>query len=61
MDEHGERNGVHLECPANLAAPPTLSGLPAGAGYTYVPATGVVSLTGMPTTLAAGAALNRSA
>jgi uncharacterized repeat protein (TIGR01451 family) len=47
-----------LSVPANLAALPTLSGLPAGAGYTYVPATGVVSLTGMPTTLAAGAALN---
>ena len=47
-----------LRVPANLAVPPTLSGLPAGAGYTYLPATGVITLTGMPTSLAAGAALN---
>jgi uncharacterized repeat protein (TIGR01451 family) len=47
-----------LSVPANLAVPPTLSGLPAGAGYTYLPATGIVSLTGIPTTLAAGAALS---
>jgi len=47
-----------LSVPANLAVPPALTGLPAGAAYTYVPATGIVSLTGMPATLAAGAALN---
>jgi uncharacterized repeat protein (TIGR01451 family) len=47
-----------LSVPANLAVPPALAGLPAGAAYNYVPATGVVSLTGMPTTLAAGSALS---
>ena len=47
-----------LSVPANLAVPPTISGLPAGAGYTYVPATGAVSLNGMPTSLAAGAVLS---
>ncbi len=43
--------------PANLAAPPSVSGLPAGATYAYAPATGIITLTGMPATLAAGAAL----
>jgi uncharacterized repeat protein (TIGR01451 family) len=46
-----------LTLAANLAAPPTLSGLPTGASYTYNAATGVISMTGMPPTLAAGAAL----
>jgi uncharacterized repeat protein (TIGR01451 family) len=44
-----------LTLQANLAAPPTLSGLPAGAGYTYNASSGVVTFTGMPTTLASGA------
>ena len=44
-----------LSVAANLAVPPTLTGLPAGAAYAYVPATGVISLSGMPATLAAGA------
>jgi uncharacterized repeat protein (TIGR01451 family) len=43
-----------LSVAANLAAAPTLSGLPAGATYTYVPGTGVITLTGMPTTLTSG-------
>jgi uncharacterized repeat protein (TIGR01451 family) len=43
--------------PTNLAAPPTLSGLPAGVSYSYAPTTGIVTLTGMPTSLAAGTAL----
>jgi uncharacterized repeat protein (TIGR01451 family) len=43
-----------LSVAANLAAAPTLSGLPAGATYTYVPGTGVITLTGMPATLASG-------
>jgi uncharacterized repeat protein (TIGR01451 family) len=46
-----------ITLPANLAAPPTLAGLPAGAAYSYAPATGMVTLTGMPTSLAASAAL----
>ena len=46
-----------LSVPADLAAPPTLTGLPAGASYTYVPATGVITLSGMPATLASGAAV----
>jgi uncharacterized repeat protein (TIGR01451 family) len=46
-----------LTVPANLTAPPTLSGLPAGAAYTYVAATGAVTLTGLAPTLAAGASL----
>jgi hypothetical protein len=32
-----------------------LSGLPAGATYSYNSSTGVVTLTGMPATLASGA------
>jgi uncharacterized repeat protein (TIGR01451 family) len=47
-----------LSVPANLAVPPTLAGLPAGSGYSYIPATGVVTLTGMPTSLVAGATLS---
>jgi uncharacterized repeat protein (TIGR01451 family) len=43
-----------ISVPANLSAAPTLSGLPPGATYTYVPASGVVTLAGMPTFLAAG-------
>jgi uncharacterized repeat protein (TIGR01451 family) len=46
-----------LSVPANLAVAPTLSGLPAGATYAYVSATGVITLTGMPATLAAGGSL----
>jgi uncharacterized repeat protein (TIGR01451 family) len=46
-----------LSLPANLAAPPTLGGLPAGAAYSYVPGTGVITLTGMPATLASGVSL----
>jgi uncharacterized repeat protein (TIGR01451 family) len=45
-----------LALPANLVAP-VLSGLPAGAAYSYAPTTGIVTLTGMPATLAPGAAL----
>jgi uncharacterized repeat protein (TIGR01451 family) len=50
-------NGFTLKVPANLAAAPVLSGLPAGVTYQYNPATGLVILTGMPTQLAAGSAL----
>ena len=41
----------------NLSAAPTLSGLPAGASYGYTPSSGVVTLTGMPATLASGASI----
>ncbi|HLN49026.1 MAG TPA: hypothetical protein VK251_05910 [Steroidobacteraceae bacterium] len=44
-----------LSVAANLAAAPTVTGLPVGASYAYVPATGVITLSGMPATLAAGA------
>jgi uncharacterized repeat protein (TIGR01451 family) len=44
-----------LSLPANLATQPTIAGLPAGASYTYVPATGVITFSGMPTSLAAAA------
>src|SRR5208282_4303944 len=43
-----------LIAPANLAVAPTLSGLPNGVTYSYTAATGVVTLTGMPTSLASG-------
>jgi uncharacterized repeat protein (TIGR01451 family) len=46
-----------LTLPANLAAPPTISGLPAGAAYSYAPSTGVVTFTGLPTSLASGSSL----
>jgi uncharacterized repeat protein (TIGR01451 family) len=46
-----------ITLPANLAAAPTLSGLPAGVTYSYAPATGLITLTGMPTTVLAGASL----
>jgi uncharacterized repeat protein (TIGR01451 family) len=46
-----------ITVPANLAVAPTLSGLPAGATYSYAASTGVITLTGMPTTIAAGGAL----
>jgi len=46
-----------LTLPANLPVPPSLAGLPAGAGYHYAPATGVITFTGLPATLAAGATL----
>jgi uncharacterized repeat protein (TIGR01451 family) len=47
-----------LTLPAHLATAPTLSGLPAGATYSYNALSGVVTLSGMPATLAAGAALS---
>ena len=43
-----------ITVPANLAVAPTLSGLPPGVTYAYVAATGAVTLSGMPITLAAG-------
>jgi uncharacterized repeat protein (TIGR01451 family) len=43
-----------ITVPANLAAAPTLSGLPPGATYSYAPATGVITLSGMPSSIAAG-------
>jgi uncharacterized repeat protein (TIGR01451 family) len=46
-----------LTLPANLAAAPTLSGLPSGVTYTYAAATGLITLTGMPATVVAGASL----
>jgi len=38
----------------NLPVAPVLSGLPAGATYSYAASTGIVTLTGMPATLASG-------
>jgi len=46
-----------MTVPANLTVPPTLTGLPAGAAYLYNAATGVITLTGMPTSIAAGGAI----
>ncbi|MGO9718130.1 MAG: SdrD B-like domain-containing protein [Steroidobacteraceae bacterium] len=46
-----------LSVTANLAVAPTVTGLPAGASYTYVPATGAITLSGMPATIAAGATI----
>ena len=46
-----------LTLPAHLAAAPGLSGLPASVTYSYNAVTGLVTLSGMPATLAAGAAL----
>jgi uncharacterized repeat protein (TIGR01451 family) len=46
-----------ITVPANLAVPPTLSGLPAGVTYTYAAVSGVIALAGMPTTIAAGGAV----
>jgi uncharacterized repeat protein (TIGR01451 family) len=46
-----------ITAPENLAVPPTLSGLPAGATYTYAPASGAITLIGMPTTIVAGGAI----
>ena len=46
-----------LSVAPNLAAAPTVTGLPAGAGFTYIPATGVINLSGMPATLASGASV----
>jgi uncharacterized repeat protein (TIGR01451 family) len=43
-----------ITVPANLAVAPTLSGLPPGATYSYAPATGVITLSGMPSTIPAG-------
>ncbi len=52
-------NGIAftLTLPANLSVAPTLTGLPAGATYLYTASTGVVTFTGLPTTLASGASL----
>ena len=46
-----------LTLPANLVAAPTLSGLPNGVTYTYAAATGLITLSGMPATVAAGTSL----
>ena len=46
-----------LMLPVNLAVAPTLSGLPGGVTYSYAPATGLITLTGMPATVLAGASL----
>src|SRR5208282_6078281 len=46
-----------LTVPANLAIAPTLSGLPNGVTYSYTAATGVITLTGMPTSMASGSSL----
>jgi len=46
-----------MTLPANLAVAPTLTGLPAGAAYSYAAGTGVTTLTGMPTSIAVGASL----
>src|SRR5882672_6909752 len=46
-----------ITVPAKLAVTPTLSGLPAGATYSYAPATGVITLSGMPSSIAAGATI----
>jgi uncharacterized repeat protein (TIGR01451 family) len=56
----GTANGdsFTLTLPAHLAAAPILSGLPAGASFSYNAITGVVTLSGMPATLAAGATLS---
>jgi uncharacterized repeat protein (TIGR01451 family) len=55
----GIANGTSfsITLPPNLAAAPTLTGLPAGASYLYNAASGIVTLTGMPASLAAAAAL----
>jgi uncharacterized repeat protein (TIGR01451 family) len=44
-----------ITVPANLGNAPTLGGLPAGVTYFYIASTGVITLTGMPTTLAPAA------
>ena len=49
-----------LSVAANLAVAPTVTGLPAGATYAYVPATGVITLSGMPATLASARTWARS-
>jgi uncharacterized repeat protein (TIGR01451 family) len=46
-----------ITAPANLAVPPTLSGLPAGVTYSYNATTGVITLTGMPSSIVAGGAI----
>jgi uncharacterized repeat protein (TIGR01451 family) len=48
-------NTYSITVPANLSSTPTLSGLPAGASYSYNAATGLITLSGMPATLANGA------
>jgi uncharacterized repeat protein (TIGR01451 family) len=46
-----------LTLPANLPTPPVLTGLPAGASYVYSAASGIVTFTGLPTTLASGGSI----
>ena len=46
-----------LSVAPNLATPPSVTGLPAGATFAYIPATGVITLSGMPATLASGASV----
>src|SRR5208282_5441191 len=46
-----------LIAPANLAVAPTLAGLPNGVTYSYTAATGVITLTGMPTSMVSGGSL----
>jgi large repetitive protein len=46
-----------ITLPAGLSTPPTLTGLPAGVTYSYAPGTGIVTLSGMPATIAVGAAI----
>jgi uncharacterized repeat protein (TIGR01451 family) len=56
----GAANGTvfSITVAPNLATAPTLSGLPAGAAYSYDAATGLITLTGMPVTMAAGLSLS---
>jgi uncharacterized repeat protein (TIGR01451 family) len=46
-----------ITVPPNLTIPPKLTGLPPGVTYSYAAASGVITLTGMPSTLAAGSSL----
>jgi uncharacterized repeat protein (TIGR01451 family) len=46
-----------LTLPANLAAPPAITGLPTGATASYAAGTGIVSFAGLPNSLAAGSSL----
>ena len=50
-------DGFSITLPPNLAGVPVLTGLPAGATYLYHPASGAVTLAGMPTTVPPGSAL----
>jgi uncharacterized repeat protein (TIGR01451 family) len=46
-----------ITAPPNLAVPPKLTGLPPGVTYSYAAPTGVITLIGMPTSLAAGSSM----